>query len=100
MVKVHLKAKLDINVQATVGIVIDIPENISTVSWLLEISAQVGSVVPSMQCERGEEIFVIAEGALEVREPGLEYFSWSRHVVVNVGLESRAGHGAVHGLRL
>ena len=100
VVKVDLKAKFDVNVQASVGVVVYVPEDISTVSRLPEIDAQVGSMFPSMQSERGEEGLVVAEGALEVREPLLEYFSRSRHVVVDIGLEGRARHWAVHGLRL
>ena len=100
VVEVDFKAKLDVNVQASVGVVIYVPEDISTVCRLLEIGAQVGSMFPSMQSERGEEVLVVAKGALEVREPLLENFSRSRHVVVNIGLKGRARHWAVHGLRL
>ena len=55
---------------------------------------------PCMQSERGEEVLVIAESAREFRETVFKDFSRSRLVIVNVGLEGRAGHGADHGIRL
>ena len=94
------EAKLDVNIQASVGVVRYVPENISTVSWLLEIGTQMGSMFPCVQSERGEEVLVVAESAREFRETVFEDFSRSRLVIVNVGLEGRAGHGAVHGIRL
>ena len=98
--KVDLEAKLDVNVQAPVGAVIYVPEDVSTVSWLLEVGTQMGSMFPGVQGERGEEVLVVAEGARKFRETVLEDFSRSRLVIMDVGLEGRAGHGAVHGFRL
>ena len=76
---------------------VDIPENISAMSWLLEVGAQVRSMFASMQSERSEEVLVVAEGALEVREQIFEDFPRAWHVVVHVGLEGRLGHGPVLG---
>ena len=98
--KLDFEAKLNVNVQASVGVVIDVPENISTVGWLLEIGTQMGSMFPCVQSERGEEVLVVAESTRELRETCFEDFSRLRLVIVNVGLEGRAGHGAVRGVRL
>ena len=93
--KLDLEAELDVDVQTSIGVVIYVPEDVSTVCRLLEIGAQVGPVISCVKGERGEEVLVIAEGALEVREACLEDFTWFRLVVVNVGLEGRPGHRAI-----
>ena len=93
--KLDLEAKLDIDIQASMGIVIYVPENVSTVSWLLEIGTQMGPMIPCVQSERGEEVLVVAESTREVRETVLEDFSWLRLVIVNVSLEGRPGHRAI-----
>ena len=98
--EVDFEAKFDVNIQASVGVVIYVPENVSAVGWLFEIGTQVGSMFPCMQSERGEEVLVVAEGARELRETVFKDFSWSWLVIVNIGLEGRAGHRAVHGIRL
>ena len=98
--KLDLEAELYVDVQASMGIVIYVPEDVSTVSWLLEIGTQMGPMIPCVQSERGEEVLVIAESTLELREAILKDFSWFRLVVVNVGLEGRQGHRAIRGIRL
>ena len=75
-------------------------KDVSTVSWLLEIGTQMGPMISCVQSERGEEVLVIAESTLELREAILKDFSWFRLVVVNVGLEGRQGHRAIRGIRL
>ena len=98
--KLDLEAELDVNVQTSMGIVIYVPEDVSTVSWLLEIGTQMGPMISCVQGERGEEVLVIAEGAPELREAFFEDFSWFRLVVVNVGLEGRQRHRAIRCIRL
>ena len=99
-IKGDLEAKFDVKVQATVVVVIDVPENIGAVSWMLKVGAQMCSMIPSMQSERSKEGLVVAEGALKAREAVFEDVFRARHVVVNIGLEGRLGHGSVHGTRL
>ena len=72
IVKVDFKAKFDVNVEAPVGVVIYVPEDVGTVGWLLEVGAQVSSMITSMQSERGEDGLIVAENALEVREAPLK----------------------------
>ena len=98
--KLDLEAELYADVQASMGIVIYVPEDVSTVSWLHEIGTQMGPMISCVQSERGEEVLVIAESTLELREASLKDFSWFRLVVVNVGLEGRQGHRAIRGIRL
>ena len=82
------------------GIVIYVPEDVSSVSWLLEIGTQMGPMISCVLGERGKEVLVIAECALELRETFFEYCSWLRLVVMNVGLEGRQRHRAIRCLRL
>ena len=72
IIKGDLEAKFDVKVQATVVVVIDVPENIGAVSWMLKVGAQMCSMIPSMQSERRKEGLVVAEGALKAREAVFE----------------------------
>ena len=64
VVKGDFEAEFDVNAQATMSVMVDIPENISAMSWLLEVGAQMRTMFTSMQGERGEEILVVVYGAL------------------------------------
>ena len=82
------------------GIVIYVPEDVSSVSGLLEIGTQMGSMISCVLGERGKEVLVVAECALELWETFFEDCAWLRLVVMNVGLEGRRRHRAIRCFRL
>ena len=82
------------------GVVIYVPEDVSAMSGLLEIGTQMGSMLSRVQGERGKEVLVVAECALELRETFFEDCAWFRLVVMNVGLEGRQRHRAIRCFRL
>ena len=81
------------------AVVVYVPENVSSMGRVLEIRAQVRTMVSRMQSERSEEGLIVAEGALKVREEVPEDFPWALLVAVDVSLEGGLGHGSLHSPR-